>query len=201
MRNTSSILCRMTALLGLLLVDVSLAAPPRKPGAAQFNILVSRSPFTIRPASTSTQSLSPLEKDWMLGSIRPNAGGDGWCVTLIHKKDRKKRVRFLPGFSAGGFELLEVSQNTSEPEASRVKVRQGSQTGWITYDENLIRVRSAATSQGKNLRSKQSTASRLSNTKPVTSKRIAQPAAPSKGGVVRPAPPVRKRYTPKATNP
>ena len=52
----------------------------------------------------------------MLGSIRPNAGdGKGWSVTLINKKDRKQRVRFLPGFSADGFQLLEVSQDTSNP--------------------------------------------------------------------------------------
>ncbi len=186
MRNTSSILCRMTVLMGLLLVDVSLAAPPRKPSVSQFNILVSRSPFTIRPTSTGSQALSPLEKDWMLGSIRPNVGSEGWSVTLIHKKDRKKRVRFLPGFPAGGFELLEVEQNTSDPVASQVKVRQGSQTAWIGYDENLIRLRSAAPSQTKSIK------------QPAKSRQIVKPATPSKGGVVRP---VRTRYTPKTAKP
>ena len=78
---------------------------------------------------------SPLEKDWMLGSIRPNTDGKGWSVTLINKKDRKQRVRFLPGFSADGFQLLEVNQDISNPKASKVQVRQGTQTAWISYDE------------------------------------------------------------------
>ena len=198
MRNTSSILSRMMVLMGLLFVDVSLATPPRKPSASQFSILVSRSPFTIRASSTGSQVLSPLEKDWMLGSIRPNADGKNWSVTLINKKDRKKRVRFLPGFSADGFELLEVSQNASEPKASKVHVRQGTQTAWISYDENLIKVRSTAPNQTKSSRGKVTTISKPSITKPAPSRRIIQPAAASKGGVVRP---VKPRYTSKAQKP
>jgi hypothetical protein len=198
MRNTSSILCRMMVLSGLLFVDVSIAAPPRKPSASQFNILVSRSPFTIRSTSTGNQVLSPLEKEWMLGSIRPNAGGEGWSVTLIHKKDRKKRLRFLPGFSPAGYELLEVSQNTSEPKASSVKIRQGTQTASIKYDETLIRVRSAAASNGRSSGAKQPQPSKPRIIKSVSSKGIVQPTTPSKGGVVRP---VRTRYTPKTTKP
>lgn len=198
MRNTSSILCRMTVLMGLLFVDVSLATPPRKPSASQFNILVSRSPFTIRASSNGSQVLSPLEKDWMLGSIRPNADGKAWSVTLIHKKDRKKRVRFLPGFVADGFELLEVSQNASDPKASKVKVRQGSQTAWISYDENLIKVRSTASKQGKSSRAKQPVSNRPSITRPAPVRRTVQPQAASKGGVVRP---IKPRYSSKSKTP
>ncbi len=189
MRNTLSILCLMTVLMGLMFVDVSFATPPRKPSASQFSVLVSRSPFTIRASSSVSRVTSPLEKDWMLGSIRPNTDGKGWAVTLINKKDRKNRVRFLPGFSADGFELLEVDQNMADPKASKVRVRQGSQTAWISYDENLIKVRSSASGQTKSSRVKQA-----GSNKP----RIVQPAAPSKGGVVRP---VRKRYTSKENKP
>jgi hypothetical protein len=195
MRNTSSILYRIAVLVGFLVIDVTFAMPPRKPSASQFGILVSRSPFTIRATSDGSQVLSPLEKEWMLGSIRPNADGKGWSVTLINKKDRKQRVRFLPGFSADGFQLLEVSQDTSNPEASKVQVRQGTQTAWISYDEDLIKVRSKTAQRPTTGR----IAKPLSETKgvvrPAPVQRTVTPAATSKGGVVRP---VRTRYTPQA---
>ena len=193
MRNTSSILYRMAVLVGFLVIDVTFAAPPRKPSASQFGILVSRSPFTIR-AQSGPQVLSPLEKDWMLGSIRPNADGKGWSVTLINKKDRKQRVRFLPGFSADGFQLLEVNQDISNPRASKVQVRQGSQTAWISYDENLIKVRSKTAQRPTSGRVAKPLSKSKGVTRPTALKRAVTPVATSQGGVVRP---VRTRYTPK----
>jgi hypothetical protein len=94
--------------------------------------------------------------------------------------------------------LLEVSQNTSEPKASSVKIRQGTQTASIKYDETLIRVRSAAASNGRSSGAKQPQPSKPRIIKSVLSKGIVQPTTPSKGGVVRP---VRTRYTPKTTKP
>ena len=193
MRNTSSILYRMAVLVGFLVIDVTFATPPRKPSASQFGILVSRSPFTIR-ATSGPKVSSPLEKDWMLGSIRPNAGGKGWSVTLINKKDRKQRVRFLPGFSADGFQLLEVSQDTSNPKASKVQVRQGTQTAWISYDEDLIKVRPKTAQRPTSGRVAKPLSKGTGVTRTTTAQRTVTPIAASKGGVVRP---VRTRYTPK----
>jgi hypothetical protein len=190
MRSHSSIFYRAIIIAGLVAAGVVHAVPPRKPAASQFNILVAKSPFTIRATSEGTRLLSPLEKEWMLGSIRPNTGGTGWSVTLINKKDRKKRLRFVPGFSPDGYELLEVRQDTKSPKASEVKVSDGSQTAWIAYDDNLIKVRKTA-QKGK-LSSKQPI--RTSVTKPSTTvQRTFKPA--STGGVVRP---IRPRYTPKS---
>ena len=119
------------------------AAPPKKPMAAQFSKLITSSPFTIQPASAGSFVSSPLERDWMLGSIRPS--GDGWSVTLINKKNRKQRIRLLPGFSADGFEILDVSQDINDPENSRVHIGKGSQKAWIGYDAKLIKARPAKT--------------------------------------------------------
>ncbi len=204
-RVTTSFMCRVTPILfrttlliGIVSANVLSAAPPRKPTASQFSILVARSPFTIRAASDGSQPVSPLEKDWMLGSIRPNVTGEGWSVTLINKKNRKQRLRFLPGFPAEGFQLLEVKQDTANPEESKVKVRQGVQEAWISYDESLIRIRQKTPQK------------QVSNklTKPAPSRSTVSPVVapkPNTGGVVRPTGgivrPVRPRYTPKTPAP
>ena len=131
----------------------------------------------------------------MLGSIRPDVTGEGWSVTLINKKNRKQRIRFLPGFSASGYELLDVKQDTADPMQSKVMVRKGTQEAWIGYDENLIKVRP------------QSPQKQISNkpVKPVPTRAAVTPVSSSKaktsGGVVRPTGgvvrPIRPRYTPK----
>ena len=194
MHRVPPILFCTTLLIGLISVNALWAAPPRKPTAAQFNALVARSPFTIRAASDRSQPLSPLEKDWMLGSIRPNVTGEGWSVTLIHKdkNKRKQRIRFVPGFSVSEFELLEVKQDTAEPMQSKVRVRKGTQEAWIGYDENLIKVRP------------QSPQKQVSNkiVKPTPSRSTVSGISPAKtaikssstGGIVRP---IKPRYTPR----
>jgi len=118
------------------------AKVPEQPRAMQYSRLWTASPFTIKPTSAAVAATSPLERDWMLGSIRP--GKDGYSVTLINKKDRKDRIRFLPGFSSGEFKLLEVKQDPNNYKQSKVLVGKGSQKGWITYDEKLIKIRVAA---------------------------------------------------------
>lgn len=166
------------------------AVPPRKPAASQFNILVAKSPFTIRATSEGTRSLSPLEKEWGLGSIRPNTGGTGWSVTLINKKDRKKRLRFVPGFSPEGYELLEVKQDTKSPKASEVKVSDGSQTAWISYDENLIKLRK--TTQSKQLSSRPIKGKPIKTNIPKSSTTVQRTIRPANtGGIVTPSRPRR----------
>ncbi len=121
------------------LAHVASAKPPEKPNIAQFSGLIIRSPFTIKPTPDVVKADSPLERDWMLGSIRPS--GSGYSVTLIHKKNRKERIRFIPGFSSGEYQLLEVKQDSQSNENSQVLIRKGGQEAWITYDETLIKVR------------------------------------------------------------
>ena len=119
------------------------AAPPRKLSPAVFSKLINASPFTIKPTPPPPAARdTPLERDWMLGSISPYQ--DGYSVTLINKKDRKDRVRFVPGFTTKDFELLEVKQDASNSSNSRVRVRKGGVTAWLTYDKELIKVRPAA---------------------------------------------------------
>lgn len=157
------------------------ATPPQKPVPAQYNGLVTRSPFTIRPVISSQLATSSLERDWMLGSIRPDESG--WRVTLINKKDRNERVRLIPGFHAGGFQLLEVKQDPGASENSKVRVRKGSQTAWIGYDEKLVKLRPAS--------NKINTASQkpAANTKATVNK----PPIPGQTPTTKP----RTRYVPK----
>lgn len=133
-------------LTGLMFVLVSageaFAAPPKKPKLGQYTRLWTNSPFTIKPEVKKAGKESPLERDWMLGSIRRS--GAGYSVTLINKKDRKDRVRFLPGVAANGFELLEVKQNAKDTKSSQVKIRKGTQEAWITYDAELVKVRTSS---------------------------------------------------------
>jgi len=149
----------------LSLVVLVSAAPPKKPSVAHFMGLISSSPFTIKPPPPERVKVeTPLERDWMLGSIRPIESG--YSVTLINKKNRKERIRFIPGFSAGEFQLLDVEQDTNNSSNSRVRVRKGSQEGWLSYDEKLIKVRPVAagynTATKKATSRKTGTASRVS---------------------------------------
>ena len=145
MRAMNTTLPRLLGPLGLifaLVVPVS-ADPPKKPEIRQFSRLINESPFTIKPAPPKPGKVTtPLERDWTLGSIRP--GKDGYTVTLINKKDRKDRIRFMPGFSTGDFKLLKVEQDSENSLNSRVRVSKGGENGvtaWLTYDEKLIQVK------------------------------------------------------------
>lgn len=131
------------SLLTLVMTSVVVSAkPPKKPYASRYSRLWTHSPFTIKPVKEPVKVASPLERDWALGSIRP--GVNGYSVTLINKKDRKDRIRFLPGVPAGDFQLLEVQQDGKSYKNSRVRVRKGGQTAWLTYDEQLLKVRRTA---------------------------------------------------------
>lgn len=139
MRISSLPLALAAALAWCGVVGTVSADPPQKPRLMQYARLWMNSPFTIKPVNKPEIPESPLERDWMLGGIRPSGGG--YSVTLINKKDRNERIRFLPGYPSGGYQLLKVQQDTKNPKNSRVQVRKGSQTAWITYDEKLIKVR------------------------------------------------------------
>ena len=137
--TSALILACLTLVIGS--AGEALADPPKKPQFMQYKRLWENSPFTIKPVIAPKVTASPLERDWMLGSIRPS--GEGYSVTLINKKDRKDRVRFLPGVSAGDFQLIDVKQDTKDPKNSRVKIKKGSQEAWIAYDTQLIKVRTS----------------------------------------------------------
>jgi hypothetical protein len=138
----------------------------------QYSRLWTNSPFTIKPTAATPSVATPLERDWSLGSIRPS--GNGYSVTLINKKNRKERIRFIPGFSTGEFKLLEVKQNTQSAELSKVLVSKGGQKGWITYDEKVIKLRVSGASKPK---SKGKKSTKHSTGRPVT------PPIPGKGRV------------------
>lgn len=150
MRQLSSIIYHTILCVSVWIAGSASAAPPKKPMASQFSRLVSNSPFTIQPSSSGSFQSSPLERDWMLGSIRPS--GDGWSVTLINKKNRKQRIRLLPGFDADGFKLLNVSQDLKNSENSRVQIGKGSQKAWISYDQKLIKARPVNTMNTSSLK-------------------------------------------------
>ena len=113
----------------------------------------------------------------MLGSISPS--GNGYSVTLINKKDRKDRIRFLPGFSAGEFKLLDVKQDSVSSMNSKVRISKGSQTAWITYDEKLIKARPSVASKSPVAKNK-------------TSKSRSGPPIPGRSGASKPTARVRR---------
>ncbi|MGB0774396.1 MAG: hypothetical protein ACPG32_08070 [Akkermansiaceae bacterium] len=168
-----------TFLLMLALAPCLTAGAPKQPRLMNYSRLWAPSPFTAKRAPVITERESPLERDWTLGSIRP--GKDGFSVTLINKKDRKDRIRFLPGFSSGDFQLLEVKQDASSYKNSRVRVRKGSQTAWIGYDEAFVKPRVAAAR------------------KPSTSKGSTKgrPPIPGKSGTSSSKKPSRPRFIPR----
>ena len=178
--------CLCLPLICLIATMPVLANPPKKLSINQFSKLINFSPFTIKPESPVDKPVeSPLEQDWMLGSIRPNK--DGHSVTLINKKDRKNRIRFIPGFSSGDFELLKVEQDSKNSSNSRVKVRKGTLTAWLTYDEKLIKIKPSGVSTKK-------AQSKVSKTGARTNVRSAGPPVPGRSSAGRTT---RQRSIPK----
>lgn len=170
--------------LTLLVPSVVKAKPPKKPSFEQFSRLVSHSPFTIKPTTQSKAVESPLERDWMLGSISPSGRTEGpvaarYSVTLINKKNRKERIRFVPGFSSGEFQLVNVQQDSQSYKDSRVQIRKGGQTAWIGYDEKLIKVRPSG-------------AGKVPASKKATPARRVSPPIPGRSSNGRSAPRVRR---------
>ena len=122
--------------ISMLALAQTSAAPPRKPNIGLFKKMIDHSPFTIKPIIADAVKDSPLARDWTLASISPSE--EGFSVTLMNKKDRTNRVRFIPGFSAGDFKLLEVNQDFESRKNSKVHVQKGSQKAWIGYDDLIL---------------------------------------------------------------
>lgn len=139
------------------------ANPPRKLNIGVFSKLINNSPFTIKPEVKSAVAESPLERDWSLGSISPS--GDEFSVTLINKKNRKDRIRFIPGFSSGDYKLLEVKQDADSKSNSKVYIQKGSQKAWITYDDSVLKLKTASAGRPKPVKTSSTTAQN-SNAKP-----------------------------------
>lgn len=143
------------------------ATPPRQPSLGQFTRLWTNSPFTIKPTVEAPVIASPLERDWTLASISPSK--NGYSVTLMNKKNRKERIRFIPGFSSGNFKLHEVKPDANSPKNSKVLIsKSGGTKAWIGYDEKLIKVRQSKASKATSKKKTSSNSKR--NTPPIPGK-------------------------------
>ncbi len=169
--------------LCVIVVD---AAPPKKPKLVQFSRLWVSSPFTIKPTVQGQVPVSPLERDWSLGGISPF--GSGYSVTIINKKNRKERIRFIPGYETRGFKLLEVKQNPQSYKLSKVLIMKGGQKGWIGYDEKVVKLKTSGTSKQTKHQSLRNTHSTTRVTPPI-------PGMPSTN--TRKNPRRRTRYVPR----
>ena len=170
--------------LCVIVVD---AAPPKKPKLAQFTRLWVASPFTIKPVTQGGISVTPLEREWSLGGISPF--GSGYSVTIINKKNRKERIRFIPGYESGAFKLLEVKQNPQSYKLSKVLIMKGGQKGWIGYDEKVLKLKSSGTSKPTRPQSSRNTHS--------TTRRVTPPIPGISPTNTRKNPRRRTRYVPR----
>jgi len=159
-------LSTLILIVSLSIITWGAAVPPRQPSLGQFTRLWTNSPFTIKPTVEAGVIESPLEVDWTLASISPSK--NGYSVTLMNKKNRKERIRFIPGFSSGKFKLHEVKQDNNSPKESKVLVSiSGGEKAWIGYDEKLIKVRQSSASKAVSKKTRPSTLKR--NAPPVPS--------------------------------
>ena len=159
-------------IVSLSVITWGAATPPRQPSLGQFTRLWKNSPFTIKPTVEAGVVVSPLERDWTLASISPSE--NGYSVTLMNKKNRKERIRFIPGFSSGDFKLHEVEQNNSSPKLSKVYVsKSGGTKAWIGYDEKLIKIRQSSASKASPKKISSSKVKRSSP--PIPGKRPSKP--------------------------
>jgi hypothetical protein len=146
-------------IITLSVVTWGAATPPRQPSLGQFTRLWTNSPFTINPTVEAAVIASPLERDWTLASISPSE--NGYSVTLMNKKNRKERIRFIPGYSSGDFKLHEVKPDPNSAKNSKVLVsKSGGAKAWIGYDEKLIKVRQSAASKAPTKKTTSATSKR-----------------------------------------
>lgn len=139
----------MKPLIILIVLTFSVFAElPKKRNHFEFKALWENSPFTTKPIQELEKESNALE-DWVLAGVSVNPRG-GHTVTIINKKDRSDRKRIHSTeqhtqSSAKGFKILEVDQKGLDYKETRVKLSSGQNTGWVTYDENLIKVKPAVT--------------------------------------------------------
>lgn len=121
-----------------LLSAWTVADLPRKMPINTYSSLWNNSPFTSKPPPPPQgEEVNPLD-DYALIGVSPI--GQGYRVTLINKKQATERITVDSGDSRSGFEILGITRKPGDPLGTQVRMRSGSKTGTVSYDEKLLSI-------------------------------------------------------------
>jgi len=131
----------MTMSLWLGIAAVASAGAPAQPTLTRYSQLWINSVFTTKPDPIIEEQANPLE-DYALGGISKLE--DGYYAILFNKKKPDDRVVIYPG-RKNEFEVIDVKWPTGSWRDAVVTVRNGSNTGTVSFDETLLAVKTAPT--------------------------------------------------------
>ena len=114
------------------------AALPRSPSMDEYRLLLTRSAFVIKKSDISTQQ--PIV-DSSLTLRGVSMFDDGWYVTVVDRKDTKKRIFLREGAPANatGIRLVKVNKNNDDYMKTTVVVMTGGLEMTIGYNSTDIK--------------------------------------------------------------
>lgn len=125
----------------LLLTSWVVAELPRKMPVNNYSSLWKNSPFTSRPPPPPPgEEVNPLD-DYALIGVSP-IGSGGYRVTLINKNQPDQRIMVDTGVNRSGFEILGITRKAGDVLGTEVRMRSGTTTGTVSYDEKLLTIAS-----------------------------------------------------------
>lgn len=127
----SRILLVALALTGWVAADL-----PRKAPITKYTRLWTDSPFTSKPPPTEAGPAANPLGDYTLAGVSPVPGG--YRVTLLNKKKPDERIIVEGDEETEGFKILEVIHKSGDPLATVVKMKSGSVTGTVAFDDKFL---------------------------------------------------------------
>ncbi len=181
----------LTSILSLVaLTMLGEAALPKSPSVDEYRLLLTRSAFVIKKPVIPTQQ-PIVNSSLTLRGV--SMFDDGWFVTVVDRKDTKKRIYLREGAPANsdGIRLVEVNKNNNDYMKTTVVVMTGGRQMTIAYNSSDIKNSIAKASKAVS-----KPTSRASTVKrPPTSSTTKRPPVPTSSSSER-RPRVRRTTTP-----
>lgn len=123
-------------LLALALTGWAAADLPKKAPITKYTRLWTDSPFTSKPPPPEPGAVANPLEDYTLAGVSPVPGG--YRVTLLNKKKPDERIIVEADKEIAGFKILEVIRKSGDPLGTVVKMKSGSVTGTVAFDDKFL---------------------------------------------------------------
>lgn len=123
-------------LLALAITGGAAADLPKKAPNNKYTRLWTDSPFTSKPPPTAPGAVANPLEDYTLAGVSPVPGG--YRVTLLNKKKPDERIIVEGDEETEGFKILEVVRKPGNPLGTVVKMKSGSVTGTVAFDDKFL---------------------------------------------------------------
>lgn len=126
-----------SAPLLLALVGIASAGMPETATLARYKDLWLNSPFTSPPAGDEPKPETDPFKDYALIGVSP-IGDGSYRVTLINRLSPDERITVDSGKTHTRFSILGVDRTTGNPLDTAVRLKDGTRTGTVRFDEKFL---------------------------------------------------------------